>query len=161
MISSVPAMNYLFKGSNWSTRIRFKNCSRLRMKTPERWQRHHSSVFIVNCDRISSFALIVEFEQGNVWWVHIENKNILEDKIRYIMRYVAVFSVWTKFIDKWHLNLYHHNTTGESVRNICEGVYFRCWFRLKRCRSNTNWPAVHLHFLQISLLLDTVDFKLL
>ena len=25
------------------------------------------------------------------------------------MRYVAVFSVWTKFINKWHINLYHHN----------------------------------------------------
>ena len=55
-------------------------------------------------------------------------------------------SVWTKFINKWHLNLYHHNPTGESVRNICEGVNFRCSFWLKRCRSHTKWPAVHLSF---------------
>ena len=70
-----------------------ENCSRLRMKTIGRCQWHHSSVFIVNCEHISSFVLIVEFEQANVCWVHIENKNTFEDKIGYIMRYVAVFSV--------------------------------------------------------------------
>ena len=125
VISRVPAMNYLFKVSNWSTRIRCENCSRLRMKTLERCQWRHSSVFIVNCEHISSFVQIAEFEQANVCWVHIENKNTFEDKIGYIMRYVAVFSVWTKFINKWHLNLYHHNPTGKSGRNFCGGVYFR------------------------------------
>ena len=63
------------------------------MKTLERCQWRHSSVFTVNCEHISSFVLTVEFEQANVCWVHIEKKNIFEDKIGYIMRYVAVFSV--------------------------------------------------------------------
>ena len=38
-----------------------------------------------------------------------------------------------KFINKLHLNLYLHKPTGESVRNFCEGVYFRHWFWLKKC----------------------------
>ena len=33
---SVPAKNYLFKTSNWSTRINCENCSRLRMKILKR-----------------------------------------------------------------------------------------------------------------------------
>ena len=146
VISSVPAMNYLFKVSHWSRRIRCEKCSRLRMKTLERCEWRHSSVFIVNYEHISSFVLIIEFEQAKVCWVHIEKKNTFEDKIGYIMRYVAVFWVWTKFINKWHLNLYHQNPTGESVGNICKGVYFRRWFWLKRCRSHTKWPAAHLSF---------------
>ena len=65
------------------------------MKTLERCQWRHSSVFIVKCEHILIFALIVEFEQANVFWVHIEKANTFEDKIGYIMRYVAVsmFSV--------------------------------------------------------------------
>ena len=105
----VPARNYLFEVNNWSTRIRCGNCSKLRVKTLKRCQWCHSNVFIVNCEYISSFALIVEFKQANVCWFHIEKTNTSEDKIGYIMRYVAVFSVWTKFINKWYLNLYHHN----------------------------------------------------
>ena len=65
------------------------------MKTLERCQWRHSSVFIVNCQHILIFALIVEFEQANVFWVHIEKANTFEDKIGYTMRYVVVsmFSV--------------------------------------------------------------------
>ena len=55
-------------------------CSKLRMKTLERCQWRDSSVFIVNCEHISSL-------------VRIEKTNTFEDKIGYIMRYVAVFSV--------------------------------------------------------------------
>ena len=40
--SSVPARNYLFKVSNWNTRIRCENYSRLRMKTLARSQWRHS-----------------------------------------------------------------------------------------------------------------------
>ena len=69
------ARNYLFKVSNWSTRIRCENCSRLRMKILERCQCGHSRVFIINCEHISNFVLIVEFKQANVWWVHIEKTN--------------------------------------------------------------------------------------
>ena len=64
-----------------------ENCSRLRMKTLERCQWRHSSVFIVNCEHISSFVLIVEFEQANVCWVHIEKTNTFEDKIGYMLQY--------------------------------------------------------------------------
>ena len=35
VITSVAARNYLVKVSNWSTRIRCENCSRLRIKIPE------------------------------------------------------------------------------------------------------------------------------
>ena len=63
------------------------------MKTIERCQWSHSIVIIVNCEHFSSFALIVELEQANIFWVHIEKTNTFEDKIRYIMRYVVVFSV--------------------------------------------------------------------
>ena len=33
LLSSVPARNLLFRVSNWGTRIRYENCSRLRIKT--------------------------------------------------------------------------------------------------------------------------------
>ena len=81
VISNVPAMNYLFKVSNWSTRTRCEYCSRLRVKILEQCQWLHSSVFIVNCEHISSFGLIVEFEQANVWWVHIKKTDTFEDKM--------------------------------------------------------------------------------
>ena len=90
VILSVPTRNYLFKVSNWNTRIRCENCSRLRMKTLERCQWRRPSVFIVNCEHISNFLLIIDFEQAKVCWVHIEKINTFEDKIRYIMRYVVV-----------------------------------------------------------------------
>ena len=34
-----------------------------------------SSVVIVNCDHISNFVLIIDFEQANVCYVHIEKIN--------------------------------------------------------------------------------------
>ena len=50
-----------------------------------------SSVFIVNCEHISNFVLIIDFEQANVCLVHIEKSDTFEDKIGHIMRYVVVF----------------------------------------------------------------------
>ena len=50
-----------------------------------------SSVFIVNCEHISNFVLIVEFEQAKFCLVQIEKTNTFEDKIGHIIRYVAVF----------------------------------------------------------------------
>ena len=50
------------------------------MKTLERCQWRRSSVFIVNCEHISNFVLIIEFEQGNVCLVHIEKAITFEDK---------------------------------------------------------------------------------
>ena len=52
------------------------------MKTLERCQWCHSSVSIVNCEHISNFALIIDFEQANVCCVNIEKINTFEDKIR-------------------------------------------------------------------------------
>ena len=69
-----------------------QECSGLRMKRLERCQCRHSSVFIVDPEHISSFVLIVEFEQENVCWIHVEMTNTFGDGIGYIMRYVAVFS---------------------------------------------------------------------
>ena len=85
-----PYENYLFKVSNWSTKIRCENCSRLRMKTLERCQWRHSSVYIANCEHTSKFLLVIDLEQAKVCWVHIEKINTFEDKIMYIMRYVVV-----------------------------------------------------------------------
>ena len=42
--------------------------SRLRMKALDRCQWRHSGVSLVNCEHISRFALIAEFEQANVCW---------------------------------------------------------------------------------------------
>ena len=61
------------------------------MKTLELCHWRLSSVFIVNCEYILNFVSIVDFEQANLCWVHIEKTNIFEDKIGYIMRYVVVF----------------------------------------------------------------------
>ena len=66
-------------------RVRCEKRSRLRMNALEQCQCHHSSIFIVNREHISSFVLIIEFEQANVCWVHIEKTNTFEDKIGYIM----------------------------------------------------------------------------
>ena len=132
VISSVPTRNYLSKVRNWSTRIRCENCSRLRMKTLERCQWRRSSAYIVNSKHISNFLIISNFEQANIFWVHYWKDKHFEEKIRYIMRYVVVIYVWPKFINKQHLKLYHDNPTGKSVRNFCEGVYFKHWFWLKR-----------------------------
>ena len=130
----------------WSTRIRCENCSRLRMKTLEQCQWRHPSVFIVHCQHILNFVLIADVEQANVCWVHIGKTNTFEDKIGYIMRYVVVLAMWTKFISKEHLKLNHHNATSESVRDFCEGVYFRGWLWLKRRGSNSKWPVANLYF---------------
>ena len=105
MISSILARNYLFKVSNWSKTLRCESCSRLRMKTIERCQWRHFSVFIVNCQHYSSFVLIVEYEQANVCWIHIENVKHFWRKDRvYHTLCCSIFSV-KKFISKWHIEL--------------------------------------------------------
>ena len=63
------------------------------MNTLERRQWRRSGVFIVNCEHILNFILIVNFE-------NIVKTNTIEDKIGYIMGYVVVFQVQTKFINK-------------------------------------------------------------
>ena len=63
------------------------------MKTLGRCQWRHSLVFIVNCEHISSFVLITEFEQANLCWVHIEKKNTFQDKTIYHALCCRFFSV--------------------------------------------------------------------
>ena len=60
------------------------------MKPLERCQWRRSSVYIVNCEHISNFPLIIDFEQANVYWCNIEKINTFKDKIWYSMRYVVV-----------------------------------------------------------------------
>ena len=60
------------------------------MKTLERSEWCRSSVYMVNCQHISNFPLIIDIEQAKVCWVHIEKISTFEDKITYIIRYVVV-----------------------------------------------------------------------
>ena len=116
------------------------------MKTLKQCQQHRSSVYIFNCEHIPNFLLIVDFEQTKVCWVHIEKINTFEDKIRYIMCYVAVISVWPKLLTN---SIWSYKPTGESVRNFCEVVYFRLWFWLKRCGWHSKLFATHWSFYQL------------
>ena len=73
--------NYLFKVSNWNTRIKCEKCSRLRMKTLERCQWRRSRAYFVNCKHISDFLIIIGFEQAKVCWVHIEKHFWRQDQV--------------------------------------------------------------------------------
>ena len=42
--------------------------------------------------------------------------------------------MWTKFINKYHLNLYNHNPTGKSVRIFCEGASLQTLILAKMIR---------------------------
>ena len=79
---------YLTRLSKDKVRKLFK----IKNEDTERCQWRHASAFIVNCEHVSSFALIFEFEQTNIWF-HIEKTNTFEDKVGYIMRYVVAFLV--------------------------------------------------------------------
>ena len=46
----------------------------------QRSQWRRSSVFIANCEHISNFALIVDFEQANACLVHIEKAKFLKTR---------------------------------------------------------------------------------
>ena len=60
------------------------------MKTLERRQWDRSSVFLVYCEHIPNFVLIVDLKQANVLWVHIEMTNTFEDKIGGSIHYAVV-----------------------------------------------------------------------
>ena len=71
MISFVSARNYLFKVSNLSIRIKCESSLVLRMPMLTIFNIDNvsdvvSSVFIVNCENISNFVLIVDFEQTSL-----------------------------------------------------------------------------------------------
>ena len=139
------------------------------MNTLERCQWHRSSVFIVDCEHISNFLLIIDLEQAKVCRVHFEKINTFENEIRCIMRQVVVIKVQPKFINKYHWKLYYHNPMGESGGNFCQGVLLQTLILAKRkCGSHSKWPAAHSSFYQL-FFIDfarwktnyTTDFKLL
>ena len=149
MTSSVLTRNYLFKVSNWSTRIRCEMCSLRRG--------HCSSVENVNCKHISNFLIVIGFEQTKDIFSCWKDKTFWrQDQVYHAL--CCSHLVWPKFIKKWFLKLYHHKPRGESVRNFCEGVYFRLWFCLKRCRWHWKWPAAHLSFYHL-LFIDFARWK--
>ena len=125
VMSSVPIGNYLFKVSNWNTRTRCENCSRLRMNTLEQCQWRRSSVFIVNCTHISNFLLIIEFEQVKVCWVHIEKINTFENKIRFSSNLSL-----TKIYKQMTFEVIPSQPYGWISEKFCERVYFRLSFWL-------------------------------
>ena len=53
-----PASICMFKVNNNNIRTRCKRCTKLTIKTPERRQWRHSSVFIVSFEHISHFVLV-------------------------------------------------------------------------------------------------------
>ena len=69
---ALPVQSY-----NWNTRIRCANCSKLRTKTIERcqWRR---CAYIVNCEHMSNFVLTADFEQANIYLVHIKKASTFE-----------------------------------------------------------------------------------
>ena len=54
----LPVSNYMFKVNNRNTRLMYEICSKLTIKTPERRQRRHFGVFIVNFEHISHLVLV-------------------------------------------------------------------------------------------------------
>ena len=50
----------------------------VQMKTVERRQWCRSGVFIVKYEHVSHIILIVDFEQADACWVHVENTNAVE-----------------------------------------------------------------------------------
>ena len=50
------------------------------MKALEWCQWHRSSVFIVKSEHTLNFIMTVDFEQANVYWVHIDKTNTFEGK---------------------------------------------------------------------------------
>ena len=59
------------------------------MKTLKQRQGRRSGVFIVNCEYISLFVLIVDFERAKFPGFILKRQ--IADKIEYIMRYFVVF----------------------------------------------------------------------
>ena len=138
VISFVSARNYLFKVSNLSTRIRCESCLILRMSMLTIFNINNVSGVVLGSLLLTvNFVLIAHFEQAKVCLVYIEKTHTFEDKNGHIIRYAVGLKVLTKFIHKLRLNLCHHNTTSESARNFCAGVYFRRRFWLKRCSSHS------------------------
>ena len=57
MIRLYPVGIYMFKFNDRNTRTKCEICSKLTIKTPERWQWRRSGFFIVSFEHISHLAL--------------------------------------------------------------------------------------------------------
>ena len=118
VISSASARIYLFKVNNGITRIRCENCSGLKMKTLEQCQWCHSSVFIANCEHVSNFFLIVDFEELGSYW---KNKHHWRQDRVYAL-FCCILSVNKIPLLTKYLNLYHYKSTCELMRNFTSDV---------------------------------------
>ena len=128
------------------------------MKILERCQWCRSSVFTVNCEHISNFFLLIDFEQTKVCWVHIEKIKTFENKIRYIMRYVIVIQVWPNLINKY-LWSYATTTLWVNQRDIFPKEFTSDFYSaFKKWDSHSKWPAAHLSFYQL-LFIDFACWK--
>ena len=56
--NNFPANIYLFKINNRNTKKRYELCPKLTLRTPERRERRHSGVFIVNFEHTSQHFLV-------------------------------------------------------------------------------------------------------
>ena len=123
VISSVPTRNYLSKGSNWSTRMRW-----LRMKTLERCQWCRSSVYFVNCKQANVF------EQANVLWVHIKKKHFWrQDQVYHAL---CCINLCVTEIIPWQ-------SYGWVSENFLQRSLLQTLILAKRCGSHSKWPAAH------------------
>ena len=96
------------------------------MKTPEPRQRRRSGVFIVNCEHISVFTLIIDSEQESLCWIFLKKTKTFEDKIglkrqRLLKTRSGISCVMLPYFKCEQIfltsNFYHHNHTGKAVRN--------------------------------------------
>ena len=94
------------------------DCSRLRMKTLEQHQCCRSGIFIVNCEHISHFVLVVDFELANICWVYIEKTNTLRSSSQEMFCEKDVLRNFTKSTGK-HLcqSLFFNNVSDLKVNN--------------------------------------------
>ena len=133
VISSASARIYLFKVNNGITRIRCENCSGLKMKTLEQCQWCHSSVFIANCEHVSNFFLIVDFEELGSY--RKSKHHWRQDRVYAL--FCCILSVnkiplLTKYLNFIPLQLFVW---------IDEKFYFRRW----------PWPVAHFSFYRFLL----------
>ena len=97
------------------------DCSRLRMKTLEQHQCCRSGIFIVNCEHISHFVLVVDFELANICWVYIEKTNTLRSSSQEMFCEKDVLRNFTKSTGK-HLcqSLFFNKVAQVFSREFCE-----------------------------------------
>ena len=100
--------------------LKVSDCSRL-MKTLEQHQWCRSGIFIVNCEHISQFVLVVHFEQANICCVYIEKTNTLRGSSQEMFCEKGVLRNFTKFTGKY----------------LCQSLFFNNFSCLKVYNKDT------------------------